>query len=220
MSGSSLSDGASALARSPLAHPEWAYIEAPALDAFTREDWVVLDRQRSVYYAEQQAGQALRMLTCARDEPSFGYQINNYQHCLQSATMVMRAGLDEETVVVALFHDIGFVACPHNHGAFAAALLGAYISGRNRWMLEHHALFQNVHCHHLAADQRNRREYWRGHPHFEWTAEFVECFDQNAIDADYDTLPVEVFEPMVKRIFARPPKSPGQSGEPPASARR
>jgi hypothetical protein len=90
------------------------------------------------------------------------------------------------------------------HGAFAAALLGAYISERNRWMLERHQIFQQFHLHDYPGIDRHERERWRGHPHFEWTAEFVEKFDQNAIDPDYDFAPMAFFAPMVRRIFCRP----------------
>ena len=120
--------------------------------------------------------------------------------------MIMRDGHDEETIVTALFHDIGFTICPDLHGDFAAALLGNYISERNAWMLKHHGLFQFHHCHeHPEVDPRER-ERWRGHPHFDWTADYVARYDQNAICPSYDTAALDVFEPMVRRVFARPPR--------------
>ncbi len=98
--------------KSPLADEEWCYVDKPALDEFTAEDWALLEKQRQPYFAEQRATQALRMLAAMADDASFGYAINNYWHCLQSATMVMRDGHDDETIVVALFHDLGFtLAC-------------------------------------------------------------------------------------------------------------
>ncbi len=42
--------------------------------------------------------------------------------------MVMRDGGSEEEIVVALFHDLGFVVCPDNHGEFSATLLANYVS--------------------------------------------------------------------------------------------
>ena len=193
---------------SPLLRADWGYVKPRALDDFRAADWALLERQRGPYYAEQQAAQALRLLSVSREDAGFGYGVNNYRHCLQSATLALRAGEDEETVVVALLHDIGFIACPHTHGEFAAALLGAYIGGRNRWMLRHHAAFQLVHCAEHPRADRNARERWRGHPHFEWTARFVERYDQNAIDPGFDEAPIDAFEPMVRRIFARPPSIP------------
>lgn len=191
---------------SPLARTDWSYVDKPDLDAFTAVDWQVLDRQRVVYDAEQRAAQALRMLAAMADDTTFGYAINNYRHCLQSATMALRDGHDEETVVVALFHDIGFITCPETHGAFAAALLGPLISDRNIWMLEHHDLFQGHHVHDHPDTDPNARARWHGHPHFDWTAEYVARYDQNAISATYENAPLDAFVPMVNRVFARPPK--------------
>jgi predicted HD phosphohydrolase len=34
---------------------------------------------------------------------------------------------------------------------------------------------------------------------------FCERWDQRAFDPDYDTLPLETFEPTVRRVFARTP---------------
>jgi predicted HD phosphohydrolase len=192
--------------RSPLLRHEWQYIEKVSLEEFNASDWEILNRQRDQYYAEEQARQVLRMLTETRDDPTFGYMVNNYRHCLQSATMAMRDGLDEEDIVVSLLHDIGFVTCPTMHGQFAAAMLGAYVSDRNGWMLRHHTIFQNFHCTELPGIDCDARARWRGHPHFEWTATFVAKYDQAATDPDYECAPIEVFEPMVKRLFSRAPR--------------
>jgi predicted HD phosphohydrolase len=193
------------VSRSPLLKPGWKYVSDFRLERMSAADWRTLDGQRAAFRAELQAEQVLRLLHAQKDDPSFGYPINNYQHCLQSATLALRDGLDEETVVVALLHDTGFDLCPQRHGAFAAALMGAYISARNLWMLEHHQVFQDYHvgAHYDPAIERNARERWRGEPHFDWTAEFVARYDQAAMDPDYDNLPLEHFAPLVRRIFAR-----------------
>lgn len=190
--------------RSPLHREEWEYVEKPALDDFRADDWSRLNSQRLPYAAEEQARQALRLLTVSADDTTFGYQINNYRHCLQSASMIKEAGYDEETIVVALFHDVGFTVCPDTHGHFAAELLKGRVSEANYWMLQHHAAFQLFHCYEYPGIDRNVREQWRGNPHFQWTAEFVEKFDQNAIQPGYRELPLDVFEPMVQRFFAKP----------------
>jgi hypothetical protein len=51
------------------------------------------------------------------------------------------------------------------------------------------------------------REQFRGHPSFERTAAFCARHDQNAFDPGYDTMPLEAFVPMVKRIMAQPRRS-------------
>ncbi len=192
--------------RTPLGRDDWRYVAAPTLDALSASDWSDLVSQGRAFFAEHQARAALRQLEAASDEPSFGYQINTFRHCLQAATLAAAAGLDEETVVVALLHDIAFTVSPTNHGPAAATLLGPYIGAANRWMLAHHQEFQDFHVAHLPAELRGARERWRGHPHFEWTARFVAEFDQTSLSADRPTLPLAAFEPMVRRLFATPPQ--------------
>ena len=167
---------------SPLARTGWNYISPTALEEFSTADWKVLEVQRADYLARHQADQALRLLAASEHDPAFGYQVNNFRHCLQSATRVLRDGLSEEDVVVALLHDVGFITCPLLHGDMAASLMGAYISDRNHWMLRHHAIFQNLHSPNMPGVDRHERERWRGHPYFDWTSEFVARYDQDALD--------------------------------------
>lgn len=191
---------------SPLLQTDWQYVDKNSLEDFSRVEWQTLLSQRKVYYREQQARQVLRMLADSEHDATFGYRVNNYRHCLQSATLALRDGLAEEDIVVCLLHDIGFIACPDSHGEFAAALLGCYVSERNHWMLERHAFFQDAHSpHHPVANPRER-ERWRGHPHFEWAATFVDRYDQAAIDPNYECAPLSEFEPMVMRLFAQTPR--------------
>jgi len=194
--------------RSPLLKKNWRYVEKLSLEEFQPDDWTLLNAQRELFYGAEQARHVLRLLAASKDDPTFGYMVNNYRHSLQSASMALRDGLDEEDVVVALLHDVGFTACPAMHGEFAAALLGAYVSERNYWMLRHHQVFQQFHSPTEPGADPNARERWRGHPYFEWTAAFVARYDQAATDPAYDCLPLETFEPMVARIFARTPRRP------------
>jgi predicted HD phosphohydrolase len=185
------------------------YVEPPKLDDFGVAEWVRLRDQRRVFDAELQAAHVLRALEASAADPGFGYQVNNFRHCVQSATAALQDGRDEEYVVVALLHDIGFTMCPSNHGPFAAALLGPFISDANRWLLAHHQLFLAHHCHDHPDDafDEHAREQWRGHPHFAATADFVARFDQGTIMPGLPEAPLSVFAPMVQRIFARPPRA-------------
>ena len=193
------------LTYSALADPQWRYIEKISLQDFSVADWQQLEQQRKPYLEQQQAAQAIRLLSASENDPSFGYMVNNYRHSLQSATMVLRDGLPEEDVVVALLHDVGFTTCPMLHGDFSACLMGAYISDRNYWMLQHHGTFQNLHSPNMPGVNPHERERWRGHPYFDWTAEFVARYDQAACDPAYPCEPLETFVPMVRAIFSRPP---------------
>jgi len=176
------------------------------MDELSRNDWVKLSKYRKLYQQEEQAKQALSLLEVQKDAPSYGFRINNYRHCLQSASMVMRDGRSEEDIVVALFHDLGFVVCPDNHGEFSASLLANYVSDKHYWMLRHHAAFLDYYTQKHPNSNGNDREQYRGHPYFEYTAKWVERYDQTSIQTQYDTAPLDFFEPMVYRIFNRPSK--------------
>ena len=158
--------------------------------------------QRTKYISQVKTEHLLRLLTVSAEDASFGYRVNMYKHALQSATMALRDGLSPEDVVVALFHDVGYITSYSNHGEFASVLLGPHISERNHWMLRNHAVFQNFHAHHMTGIDRHEREMWRGHPYFDWTAEFVKLYDQATCDPDYLSEPIETFIPMIESVLA------------------
>ena len=86
---------------------------------------------------------------------TFGYKVDRLTHSLQSGTLAMRDGADEEQIVCALLHDIGDNFAPHNHGQFAAAILRPYVSEENYWVVAHHGLFQGYYYfHHYGGDRR------------------------------------------------------------------
>ncbi len=189
----------------PLADDDWQYVKKRSMDEYDATDWAIWQPQREAYFGENKVPHILRMLECQKDDPSFVYTTNNYYHCLQTATRMYRASCSEEDIVVGLLHDVGFVTCNETHGEFAAALLRPFVSERNHWMLLHHAVFQQFHCHELAGCDRHARDRWKEHPHFTWTAEFVEKYDQCTISHDEEILPIDAFIPMVERLFSKPP---------------
>jgi predicted HD phosphohydrolase len=88
-------------------------------------------------------------------------------------------------------------------------VLRPYVSADNHWLIAHHGIFQGYFFwHHIGLD-RMAREKFRGHPMFERTALFCERWDQTSFDPDYDTMPLEAFEPMVRRLFAKAPYASG-----------
>jgi len=134
-----------------------------------------------------------------------GEMVNRYTHSLQTATRAHRDGRDEEFVVAALLHDIGDLLGTENHSEYAAAILKPYVRPHTYWMIRQHGLFQGYYYfHHLGLD-RNARDKFRGHPAFEMCLGFCAKYDQMAFDPDYDNLPIDAFEPMVRRLFAREP---------------
>jgi predicted HD phosphohydrolase len=130
--------------------------------------------------------------------------VTRYEHSLQSATRAYRDGQSEEYIVAALLHDIGDHIAPYSHGEYVAAVLKPYVSERVCWIIKYHPLFQAYYyAHHLGGD-RNARDRFRDHEWYDDCVDFCERFDQNCFETDYDTLPLEFFEPMVRRVFAEP----------------
>jgi predicted HD phosphohydrolase len=136
-----------------------------------------------------------------------GFAVDRLEHSLQTATRAYRADRDDEYVFCALIHDIGDLLGPLNHADVAAAVVKPFVSEQNHWMVEKHAIFQGYYFfHHLGLD-RDRREQFRGHEWFDYTAEFCQEYDQAAFDPGYDTLPLEHFEPLLRQVLTSPKRS-------------
>ncbi len=172
----------------------------------TYEDYQLL-QQLEEDYISGTADRVLKHLLSLENSMG-GYKISRMEHALQCATRAWRDGAGEEMTVAALLHDIGDHLAPENHSELAAAILRPYVSEGTYWVLKHHGVFQGYYFfHHLGGD-RNARDQYRESKHYQACADFCEKWDQSAFDPDYDTLPLEFFEPMVRRIFAREPFGP------------
>jgi predicted HD phosphohydrolase len=136
-----------------------------------------------------------------------GYAVDRLTHSLQTATRAQRDDRDDEYVVCALLHDIGDTLASSNHAQLAATILEPFVSEKNHWIVEQHAIFQGYYFfHHLGLD-REMRDRFREHEWFRDCAEFCEKYDQNSFDPEYDTLPLDAFEGAVRKVFAAPRKS-------------
>jgi predicted HD phosphohydrolase len=168
----------------------------------TAADYDLLDRAADDYAR----GLPDRLLAAVEGlKHSFaGYQVNRYEHSLQSATRALRDGREEEYVVAALLHDIGDELAPWTHGEMVAAILKPFVSPEICWVVKHHGLFQQRYFANLSDAERNARDRFRDHPWFDACAEFCERYDQNCFDPAYDALALDTFEPMVRRVFAEP----------------
>lgn len=133
----------------------------------------------------------------------FGFQVNGYEHSLQTATRSMRDGATEEEIVVALLHDVGEAVFAANHGEIIAAMMRPFVSERSYFVLRYHDLFQGYHYAHHFGLNRDARNALRISPHYDACAAFTDRYDQMAFDPDYVSEPLSVFEPMVARIFGR-----------------
>ena len=176
-----------------------------SMEEGTAEDWEAIGAQFRPF-AKEGGARILEHLKLLKGDCG-GFPIDRYEHCLQTATRAHRDGRDDEYVVCALLHDIGDILGAYNHPDIAAAILKPFVSEKNLFMVEKHGLFQGYYFfHHMGLD-RNVREQFREHEYFDHTAEFCEKYDQTAFDPDYDTLSIEVFEPMVMKLFEQPKNS-------------
>lgn len=176
-----------------------------AMTEGTAEDWQII----SSHFMPFAAQVGTRVLDHLRllDGDYGGFPIDRLQHSLQTATRAHRDGRDEPYVVMALLHDIGDTLGSFNHPDVAAAILKPFLPEDLHWIVGNHGVFQGYYYfHHLGLD-RDLRERFRGHPHFEACAEFCEKYDQAAFDPAYETAPLAFFEPMVQRVMARPLQS-------------
>ena len=168
----------------------------------TAEDWAIIGGA----FRGFAGGLPDRILTHLKllDGDFGGFAIDRLQHSLQTATRAHRDGRPEDYVVMALLHDIGDTLGSYNHPEIAAAILRPFVSEELHWIADKHGAFQGYYFFHYLGMDRDIRENFRGHPHFEACAEFCAKYDQAAFDPDYDSAPLDFFEPMVRRVFARP----------------
>ena len=171
----------------------------------TKEDYLFLDKHEK-NFASKTADRIIKFMS-ELTETLEGYQVSRLEHSLQSATRALRAGENEEMIIAALLHDIGDELAPMNHSEYAAAILKPYVSKKTHWIVEKHGEFQAYYyAHHLGGD-RNKRDKYKDHQYYQATIDFCEKYDQSSFDPNYQSLPLEHFEPMLRRIFSRKPYS-------------
>jgi predicted HD phosphohydrolase len=91
---------------------------------------------------------------------------------------------------------------PFSHDRIAAQILSPFVGEINHWVIENHQVFQ-LHFRINSRFDVDACEKYRGHPGFEKALYFCQHYDQNCFDPEYDHLPIETFEPLVRRIFSR-----------------
>lgn len=166
----------------------------------TRDDWMIIGRAHGEY-ANQLPDRVIAHLKLLEGDCG-GFAIDRMEHSLQTATRAFKDGRDEEYVVCALLHDLGDTLGPRNHADIAAAVLKPFVSEQNHWMVEQHAIFQGYYFFDYMGLDKNMRDQFRGHPAFEYTAQFCHIYDQPAFDPNYESMPLEAFEPMLRRVFS------------------
>jgi predicted HD phosphohydrolase len=176
-----------------------------SMETSTAADWAVI-REESGPFQRALPERLIAHLKLLEGDYG-GFPVDRYTHSLQTATRAMKDGRDDEYVVCALLHDIGDTLGPANHFDIAAAILKPFVDEENLWMVQNHGIFQGYYFfHHLGLD-RNLRDQFTGHKHYERTAEFCALYDNPAFDPKGETLPISEFEPALKRVFAKPKNS-------------
>ena len=173
-----------------------------AMTEGTQEDWAIISGEYMLH-ASHNAERVLEHLRLL-DGDFGGFPVDRLEHSLQTATRAHRDGRDEQYVVMALLHDIGDTLGAYNHPDIAAAIIKPFVSEEIHWICQNHGIFQGYYYFHYIGSDRNMRDNFRDHEHYEACAEFCEKYDQAAFDPDYDSEPLEFFEPMVKRVMSKP----------------
>ena len=149
-----------------------------------------------------------RILALLRSMESLtqGFVIDQLQHSLQTATRAERGGAETDMIVASLCHDIGKTISNANHPAIAAEMIRPWVSPDAYWVVKVHQDFQGLHYYDRMGLDPMMRNKHKDHPAFALAAQFADEWDQTAFDPDYDTLPLEHFEPKVREVFSRKPR--------------
>lgn len=183
-------------------------VKFTSLDQCTKEEWDLIIRHHEAYYAQKGAlaDEILRILERQKG-PKLGFQVDRFEHSLQTATRALRAGENEEFVCCALLHDIGDTLAPENHCEVSAAILRPYVSADHLWMVQNHVVFTGYYFFHHSGMDRYEHRKLKDHPAYALTMRFVRDYDCPSFDPNYDTEPLATFTPMVRRLFAEPKDS-------------
>jgi predicted HD phosphohydrolase len=172
------------------------------MDESTAEQWAVIG-QETMAHQHRVADRALEMLR-SLEEITDGFAVNQLVHSLQTATRAERDGADEEVVFASLLHDIGKAVSVPNHPEIAAAIIKPYVRAEVYDMIRAHQDFQGRHYYHHFGGDPDARAKYEGAEWFDLAARFADDYDQTAFDPDYDTLPLEHFEPLVRKLMGSP----------------
>ena len=172
------------------------------MDESTAEQWAVIGKE--TFEHQDRVAESVLSLLRSLATITDGFAVDQLTHSLQTATRAERAGADDEVVFASLLHDIGKAVSVPNHPEIAAAIIKPYVSSDVYNMIRAHQDFQGRHYYqHFGGDPDARAKY-EGEPWFDLAARFADDWDQVAFDPDYDTLPLEHFEPLVRTRCAKP----------------
>jgi predicted HD phosphohydrolase len=170
------------------------------MDQSTAEEWARIGEE-TVKEQEKVADHVLGLLQ-SLEGMVVGFAVDQLEHSLQTATRAERGGEDDQMVVAALCHDVGKAISVPNHPGIAAEILRPYVRDELYHVVRTHQDFQGRHYYQHFGGDPDAREQYRSEPWFSVGERFADVYDQTAFDPDYDTLPLEHFEPRLRKVFA------------------
>jgi len=173
------------------------------MDESTVEDIELIVSESKLFLDDRLPDTMIEMLESLKG-PTLGYQVDRYEHSLQTATRALREGARTDLVIAALLHDVGDAIAPANHSELAAAIVAPYLDAEATWVVKHHGVFQGYHYWDRLGLDTNARDRYRDSPYFDTCAHFCAEWDQVSFDPNYDTLPIDTFVPLLREVFTRP----------------
>lgn len=174
-----------------------------ATDAGSELDWERIETAAGVQQ-DATAEVVLGMLKVCGTLYS-GFAVDQLTHMTQTATRARRANASDELILVSLIHDVAKVIGNANHPEMAAALARPYVSHEGYMAIRYHMEFQWKHYGDKIDLPTNLRERYLGQAWYADTARFSDDWDQTSFDPDYDTLPLQEFEPLLRQFFEKRP---------------
>lgn len=196
-------------------------IEGGRQGPITRMDNATTGQWRELGEVQATLPRTERVITAlqALEGMTLGFGVSQLTHALQTATRAERAGADDEMIVGSLCHDVGRLIPGADHARLSAKMLRPYVRDEVFEVIRAHWAFQLRYTHRYIAgvDPEQRRRY-RRKPWYSLAECFADEWDQCSFDPEYDTLPLEHFEPLVRRVFD--PATPGGESSSRSATRR
>lgn len=162
--------------------------------------------------------------------PRHGLPMAVTPHGIQSASLALEAGCDEETAFACLVHDIGLgLLCP-DHGWFGAQLLEPYVSKKVAWAVRYHQalrffpdpdvgyeypeMYVTMFGPDFAVPDHIEAAYReaRAHPWY-MAARLITLYDDYSFDLNAP-IDLDPFRDMIGRHFRQPPEGLGRDNTP------
>lgn len=173
-----------------------------SMDQGTAEDWAHISKEHQPHLAEM-PGRIRDMLLQLKGMTA-GFDVNQLEHCLQTATRAERDGADEEMIFLSLCHDIGKAVSVPNHSGIVAEILKPYVSESAYQILRTHQDFQGKYYYHYLNMPNDLRKNYVDEPWYKDACRFSDKYDQTSFDPDYDSYPLEHFEPLLEKFLNAP----------------